>query len=98
MVNAIVLINARRGAVDGVAQQLTEIKGVTEVYSVAGEYDLVAVIRAPGNDELASLVTDGIRKVRGIRKTVTLMAFRTHSKYALEHMFSIGMEESHAPA
>jgi len=93
MVTAIVLINARRESIPETAEALTHLKGVAEVYSVAGEWDLVAIIRVPSNDDLAELVTGHMLKFGGIVKTRTLVAFRTHSRYDLEHMFSIGLEE-----
>jgi len=94
MVNAIVLVNVRRDAVDEVAETLTQIQGVAEVYSVAGDYDLVAIIRVNTNEQLAKLVTKHLLKVEGIIKTNTLVAFRAYSKYDLERLFSIGFEET----
>jgi DNA-binding Lrp family transcriptional regulator len=93
MVTAIVLVNVRRDAVNETAQALTGMDGISEVYSVAGEYDLVAIIRAKGNDQLAEIVTGHMLKLDGISKTETLIAFRTYSKHDLERMFSIGFKE-----
>ena len=94
MVTAIVLINARREAVNETAQALVELDGVAEVHSVAGPWDLVAVIRATGNEQLAEIVTEHMLKLAGIEKTTTLIAFRAYSRYDLDRMFSIGMEEA----
>jgi len=91
MVTAIVLVNARRNAVNETAEALTELDGVAEVYSVAGEWDLVAVIRTAANEDLAEIVTNHMLKLEGIAKTTTLIAFRAYSKYDLERMFSIGL-------
>ena len=66
--------------------------GVTEVYSVAGRYDLAAIVRANDNDQLAKVVTEKIRAVPGITSSETLIAFRVYSRHDLERMFSIGME------
>lgn len=93
MVSALVLLNVERDKINSVAEKLTAIQGVTEVYSVAGKFDLVAIIRVKENDELASVVTDHIRKVEGIEKSETLIAFRVYSRYDLEMAFSIGMEQ-----
>jgi DNA-binding Lrp family transcriptional regulator len=93
MVTAIVLINARRDMVNETAQELTKLTGISEVYSVAGPYDLVAVIRARNNEEMADIVTGSMLRMVGIEKTTTLVAFRTYSRHDLERMFSIGMEE-----
>ncbi len=93
MVSAIVLMNVARDKVNVVAGQLADIPGVTEVYSVAGEFDLVAIIRVRENEELAEVVTNHIRKVEGIEKSETLISFRVFSRYDLEMAFSLGSEE-----
>ncbi|MFO8006427.1 MAG: Lrp/AsnC ligand binding domain-containing protein [Candidatus Brocadiia bacterium] len=93
MVTAIVLINARRDMVNETAQDLTELQGVSEVYSVAGPYDLVAIIRARDNEEMADLITGSMLRMVGIEKTTTLVAFRAYSRYDLDRMFAIGLEE-----
>ncbi|MBS1252555.1 MAG: hypothetical protein MAG451_01595 [Anaerolineales bacterium] len=90
MVNAIVLIKVRRAQVHQVAQDLLERQGVTEVFSVAGQYDLVAILRTQTNEDIADLVTHQIQDVEGITETETLMAFKVYSNYDLEHVFSIG--------
>ena len=90
MVSAIVLINTERNNVNDVAEALGNMKGITEVYSVAGEYDLVAIIRVPDNEAMADVVTNRMLKVPGITRTETLIAFRAYSKHDLERMFSIG--------
>ena len=92
MVNAIVLIRVERAKVNEVAQALLELTGVTEVFSVAGKYDLVAILRTEANEDIADLVTRQIQDVRSITDTETLMAFKVYSKYDLEHLFSIGVE------
>jgi len=92
MVTAITLLNIERGKIDDVADQLVEITGVSEVYSVSGRYDLIVIIRVKHTDDLADVVTEHIRKIEGIEQTETLLAFRAYSRHALEEMFSIGME------
>jgi DNA-binding Lrp family transcriptional regulator len=92
MVNAIVLLNVERGHVNDVAQQLVALDGVTEVFSVAGRYDLVAVLRSPTNERIADLVTRHIMDIEHIAHTETLLAFRVFSKYDLEAMFAIGLD------
>ncbi len=93
MVTAIVLANVKREAIDETAQALLALDGVAEVYSVAGEWDLVAMIRAKDNDQLAGVVTRHMLKLDGIVKTNTLIGFRAYSNYDLERMFSIGFEQ-----
>jgi len=91
MVTAIVLLNTERDAVNDVAEALAALDGVSEVHSVAGRVDLVAILRVRANDELATLVTEHIRQIDGITDSETLIGFRVHSKHDLEKMFSIGM-------
>ena len=91
MVSAIVLLKAERGKINEVAETLAEMEGVSEVYSVGGRYDLVAVIRVKENDDLAELVTNHMLKVEGIADSETLIAFRVFSRHDLESMFSVGM-------
>jgi len=91
MVTAIVLLNTERDAVNDVAEALAALDGVSEVHSVAGRVDLVAILRVKENDELAALVTEHIRQIDGITDSETLIGFRVHSRHDLENMFSIGM-------
>ena len=92
MVTAFVLINADRDKIATAAQEILDLEGVAEVYSVAGPYDLVAVARVGENEQLAKLATEDLIKVKGIVKTTTLIAFQQYSKYDLERMFGIGEE------
>lgn len=92
MVNAIVLINVARGHVNDVAQELVQLNGVTEVFSVAGRYDLVAILRSNTNERIAELVTRDIMAIDAITNTETLLAFQVYSEYDLAAMFSIGLE------
>ena len=92
MVSAVVLLGLERNKINEVAQQLVALDGVTEVYSVAGQYDLVAVLRVKDNDALAELVTGKMLKIQGIVRSETLIAFRVLSRYDLERMFAVGLE------
>jgi DNA-binding Lrp family transcriptional regulator len=92
MVTAVVLIHARRDRIPETTQALLELKGVCEVYSVAGDWDIAVIIRVKENEQLADLVTRQMLKLEGIEKTTTLIAFEAFSKYDLERMFSIGAE------
>ena len=91
MVTALVLLTVSRDKVNAVAETLAEMDGITEVYSVAGRFDLAVIIRARGNDQLAEIVTNHMLKVEGILTSETLVAFRVHSRHDLESMFSIGL-------
>lgn len=92
MVTAVVLANAKRDSINETAQALLDFPGVSEVYSVAGQWDLVIIVRAKDNDQLADLVTGRMLKIEGLTKTTTLIGFRAFSNYDLERMFSIGFE------
>jgi DNA-binding Lrp family transcriptional regulator len=93
MVTAIVLISAKRDRINETAEKLVELDGVSEVYSVAGPYDLAAIIRVRENQQLADLVTGEMVKLEGIEDTMTLIAFKAYSRHDLERLFSIGLEE-----
>ncbi|ROR34569.1 Lrp/AsnC family transcriptional regulator [Inmirania thermothiophila] len=92
MVTAIVLLTVDRDRIPQVAEELAEMEGISEVFSVSGRYDLVAVIRTPTNEALAELVTGRMLKVRGIERSETLIAFKVYSRHDLETMFALGME------
>ena len=93
MINAIILINCDGPQINDVAQTLADMKEISEVYSVAGRYDLVAICRVKENEKLANMVTNRLATVDGIQSTETLTAFRVFSRHDLERMFAVGMEE-----
>jgi DNA-binding Lrp family transcriptional regulator len=92
-VHAVVLIRCDVDEIGEAAQSIADVDGVSEVYSVAGEFDLVAIVRVRGHDELAKVIPGGIAKVEGVARTETLIAFQVYSKHDLERMFSIGFDE-----
>ena len=92
MISALVLMNVERDAINETAQALLGISGVAEVYSVTGEWDLVAVLRLPAYEDLATVVTDKMVAVKGIRRTQTMMAFKAYSREDLEQAWDIGVE------
>ena len=89
MVTSIILLNVKRDKINEVAEKLSSMDGISEVYSVTGNYDLVAMVRVPTNDQLSTLVTNTLVKVDGIERTDTMLAFKAYSKHDLEAMFSI---------
>nr|WP_321468445.1 Lrp/AsnC ligand binding domain-containing protein [uncultured Desulfobulbus sp.] len=91
MVTSIILINAERHAINQIAEKLQEMQGISEVYSVSGNYDLVAIARVKSNDDLAGLVTRNMLNIDGILKTETMLAFKAYSRHDLEAMFAVGM-------
>lgn len=90
MVTAIVALKVDRKKVSEIASLLLDIKSVTEVYSVSGRYDLIALVRTKDNESLADVVTGSMLKIEGIVDSETMLAFRSYSKHDLESMFSIG--------
>jgi DNA-binding Lrp family transcriptional regulator len=92
MVTAIVTLKVDRQRVNDIALQLSEMNGITEVYSVSGRYDLIALIRTKDTETLSDIVTGSMLKIEGIVDSETLLAFRVHSKHDLDSMFSIGVE------
>jgi DNA-binding Lrp family transcriptional regulator len=93
MVHAVVLVQCEIDGIPEAAQAIADIEGVTEVYSVAGEFDLVAICRVAEHDDLAKVIPGGIAKVAGVVRTETLIAFQVYSKHDLERLFSIGFDE-----
>lgn len=92
MVTSIVLLKVERGKVNSVAEKLAEMSGISEVYSVGGRFDLVAIIRVKSNEDLADMVTKQMGQLEGVESTETLIAFRAYSRHDLEAMFSVGFE------
>lgn len=92
MITTIVLIRADPKRIPEVAQRLAGIDGVTDVYSVSGEWDLVAIVKVGEYDRIAQVVTEEFVKVPGIERTQTLTAFRAYSRKDLEQAWDIGLE------
>ena len=91
MVTSIILINTERTKINEVAEQLVEIEGISEVYSVSGKYDLVVIVRVQTNDDLADLVTKKMLSIDSILESETMLAFKSFSNHDVEAMFSIGL-------
>jgi DNA-binding Lrp family transcriptional regulator len=89
MLAAVVLIRAVPGDIPALARRIAGIEGVAEVYSVSGEYDLVAIVRVREYEEVAKVVTEEIARVSGIERTYTLTAFRVYSRRDLEHTWDM---------
>ena len=92
MITALILINVKRDAVNATAQALLEIPSVAEVYSVTGEYDLVAIVRLAQYDDLAEVVTERMIALDSITRTQTMMAFKAYSRADLEQAWDIGVK------
>jgi DNA-binding Lrp family transcriptional regulator len=90
MITAIVFISAEVARIPEVAEQIAELPGVSEVYSVTGEIDLIAIVRVGSHDQVAEVVADQLNKVPGVLSTETHIAFRAYSTHDLEAAFSLG--------
>ncbi len=93
-VHAVVLVQCEIDEIPEAAELIAGIDGVSEVYSVAGEFDLVAIVRVAAHDDLARVIPGGIAKVEGVARTETLIAFQVFSRHDLDRLFSIGFDES----
>lgn len=89
MITSIILMNVERSKINETAEEIASISGITEVYSVTGNYDLVAIARVKTSDELSDLVTRNLVKLESVTHTNTMMAFRAYSRHDLDAMFSI---------
>jgi DNA-binding Lrp family transcriptional regulator len=94
VITAIVFVSAAVDRIPEVAEEIAALPGVTEVYSVTGEIDLIALIRVQSHDDIADVVADRLNKVEGVLATETHVAFRTYSQHDLEAAFSLGMDDS----
>lgn len=90
MVTSIILMNIERTRINEVAGKLVEFEEISEVYSVSGKYDLIAIVRVRQNEDLSTLVTEKLRNIEYIIATETMLAFQAYSKHDLESMFSLG--------
>lgn len=90
MITAIVLISAVTDQIPEVAAAIADLDGVSEVYSTAGDVDLVAMVRVRQHEELATVIAGNLNKVAGVVSTQTLIAFQAYSKHDLESAFSLG--------
>ena len=93
MVTAIVLVRADIQRIGEVAEAMAQVPGVSEVYSVTGEFDLVAIVRVRAHEELAEVIPGRLNKVPGVTQSQTHIAFRTYSRHDLEAAFSIGLSD-----
>ena len=92
MITAIVLIETEVSKVPEAAAEIAELDGVSEVYSVTGDVDLVALVRVREHEQLAEVIADRLGKVTGVRSTKTYLAFQAYSRHDLEAAFSLGFD------
>lgn len=93
MITAFVMINVEASHIPEAAQEISEIDGVSEVYSIAGaDWDLIAVVRVRRYEDLAEVIPSRVSKAGGVLNTTTHIAFRSFSEHDLEAAFSLGLE------
>jgi DNA-binding Lrp family transcriptional regulator len=92
MITAIVFVKADVARIPEVAEAIAAVNGVSEVYSVTGQIDLIAMVRVHSHEDVARVVADEVNKVDGVLETETHIAFRTYSKHDLESAFSLGLD------
>jgi DNA-binding Lrp family transcriptional regulator len=92
VITAIVMVSTEADKIPEVAQAIAELDGVSEVYSVAGDVDLIAVVRVREFDDIAAVIAGRLSKVPGVVHTDTHIAFRAYSRHDLEATFSIGAD------
>lgn len=93
MITAIVLIKASVDRIPEIAEAIAALEGVTEVYSVTGTWDLVAMVRVRAHEQLAEAIPGRLNKVPGVEQTETHIAFRTYSRHDLDAAFALGLDD-----
>jgi DNA-binding Lrp family transcriptional regulator len=92
MITAIVFVKADVARIPEVAEAIAALEGVSEVYSVTGQVDLIALVRVRRHEDVSDVVADRLNKVPGVQETETHIAFRTYSRHDLESAFSLGLD------
>jgi DNA-binding Lrp family transcriptional regulator len=92
MITAFVLIQTDSARSPECAEEISEIEGISEVYSVTGEWDLIAIARVRRHEDLADAIANRLSKVEGVIGTTTQIAFRAYSKHDLDAAFSLGFD------
>ncbi|CAM5600322.1 Lrp/AsnC family transcriptional regulator [Streptomyces sp. WAC 01325] len=92
MITAIVLIKTSVDRIPEIAERIASLENVTEVFSVTGTYDLIAMVRVTEHEELAEVIPGRISKIPGVEGTDTHVAFRTYSQHDIEAAFAIGLD------
>jgi len=93
MLTAFILVKSSREALTSLGQQLADVDGIAEVYTVTGEWDFIAIVRVREQEQLADVVTQRLTRLEGVERTQTMVAFQQFSAHDLEAMFGLGMED-----
>jgi DNA-binding Lrp family transcriptional regulator len=94
VITAIVLLHVDVGRIPETAQAIADVDAVSEVYSVTGDWELVALVRVAQHEQIAEVVTGKIAKVPGVTATHTMVAFRAYSSTDLERLWGVGFEDA----
>src|SRR5205807_7166887 len=92
MLTAVILVKSTREGLTTLGPRLADVEGISEVYTVTGEWDFVAIARVREHDDLAQVVTQRLTKLDGIERTQTMVAFQQFSAHDLEAMFGLAPE------
>jgi DNA-binding Lrp family transcriptional regulator len=94
VITAIILLHVDVHAIPETAQAIADIDRVSEVYSVTGDWELVALVRVRRHEDIADVVTNQIAKIPGVTGTHTMIAFRAYSSGDLERLWGVGFDEA----
>ncbi len=92
VITAIVFVKADVARIPEVAEAIAALDGVSEVYSVTGQIDLIALVRVRRHEDVAEVVADRLNKIPGVSETETHIAFRAYSRHDLESAFALGLD------
>ncbi|TCK25079.1 Lrp/AsnC family transcriptional regulator [Pseudonocardia endophytica] len=92
MITAIVLVHAAVDRIPETAQAIADLDGVSEVYSCAGDVDLVAIVKVREHEQLAEVIAGRLSKIEGVVATDTHIAFRSYSRADTDAAFSMGLD------
>ncbi|GAA5229593.1 Lrp/AsnC family transcriptional regulator [Arthrobacter cryoconiti] len=92
MITAFVLIKTDASRIPESAQEISELEGISEVYSVTGEWDLIAIARVAKHEDLADVIADRLSKVESVMSTTTQISFRAYSQHDLDAAFALGFD------
>ena len=90
MITAIVMVHTAADRIPETAQAIADLEGVAEVYSCAGDVDLIAIVKVAEHEQLADVIAGRLSKVGGVLRTDTHIAFRSYSRADTEAAFSVG--------
>ena len=94
MITAVVMISTEAASIPEAARAIADVDGITEVYSVTGDVDLIAIVRVRRHEDLADVIADKVSKTPGVVNTETYIAFQTYAKQDLDTAFTLGLDDA----